>query len=120
MLLLREITKNCYSWSENGPQNSGHNEIGSRTAKNKELVGSDHYYSEVEYYQNAYDDATLTCKVYLPSTLPAIAAQPRIAPADYQSTTLRQRSQNHSIHRRIYSEPSQSSVFYKHTNDLRS
>ena len=38
----------------------------------------------------------------------------------YQSTSLRQQSQNPSFYRRIYSEPSKSSVIYKHTNDLRS
>ena len=113
-------SKNCYSWSENGPQNSGTNEIGRRTAEKENFVGSDHYYSEVQYYQNAYDDATLTRNVYLPSTLPAISAHLRIARADYKSTSLRQRSQNPSIHRRIYSEASNSSVFYKQTNDLRS
>ena len=103
-----------------GHKTGGTNKIGSSTAENKDFVGSDHYSSEVQYFQNAYDDATLTRNVYLPSTLPAIAAQPRIAPADYQSTTLRQRSQNPSSHRRVYSEPSNSNVFYKHTNDLRS
>ena len=30
-------SKNCYSWSENVPQNSGTNEIGSRTAENEDL-----------------------------------------------------------------------------------
>ena len=109
-----------YCWSENGPQNSGFNEIGSRTAKNKDFVGSDHCYSEVQYHQSAYNDATLTRNVYLPSTLPEVAVQSRIALADYQSKSLRRRSQNPSIHQRIYSEPSNSSVFFKHTNDLRS
>ena len=91
-------SKNYYNWSENGPQNSG-------IAKNKDFVGSDHYYSEVQYYHNAYDDATLTRNVYLPPTLPAIAARVRIAPADYQSTSLPQRSQNPSIGGFIPSHP---------------
>ena len=116
-------SKNCCRWSQNEPQSSHTNEIRNRTANNNnefDVMDSDHYYSEVQYYQNAYDDATLTRNVYLPSTLPPVAAQSRNAVANYQSTSLHQRPQNPSIHRRIYSEPSNSNAFYNHTNDPQS
>ena len=107
-------------WSQN-EQQCRSDEFRSRTVNNIEhdVLDSDHYYSEVQYYQNAYDDSTLTRHVYLPSTLPPIVAQTGNHPINYQATS-HQRPPNPSIHRRIYSEPSNSNAFYNQSTDLRS